>query len=117
MNSRLPAYLNKKSGSVDAAREALSAEGFELQEVEPEDLVDHFRDAVTRGIPRMVFAGGAGSIAAAAAARREGQTAEELHASDYEIYAYLQTGQDDAARRIVDSFAGNHITLRSEGFV
>jgi tetratricopeptide (TPR) repeat protein len=43
------------------------------------------------------------NIAAAASARREGQTAEELHASDYEIYAYLQTGQDQAARRIVDS--------------
>ncbi len=43
------------------------------------------------------------NIAAAAAARREGQTAEELHASDYEIYAYLQTGQDKAARRIVES--------------
>ena len=43
------------------------------------------------------------NVAAAAAARREGQTAEELHASDYEIYAYLQTGQDEAARRILDS--------------
>jgi tetratricopeptide (TPR) repeat protein len=43
------------------------------------------------------------NVAAAAAARREGQTAEELHCSDYEIYAYLQTAQDDAARRIVDS--------------
>jgi tetratricopeptide (TPR) repeat protein len=43
------------------------------------------------------------NIAAAAAARREGQTAEELHASDYEIYAYLQTGQDQAAGRIVNS--------------
>jgi tetratricopeptide (TPR) repeat protein len=43
------------------------------------------------------------NIAAAAAARREGQTAEELHSSDYEIYAYLQTAQDEAARRIVDS--------------
>jgi hypothetical protein len=43
------------------------------------------------------------NIAAAAAARREGQTAEELHASDYEIYAYLQTGQDQTARRILDS--------------
>jgi hypothetical protein len=43
------------------------------------------------------------NIAAAAAARREGQTAEELHASDYEIYAYLQTGQDEAARGILDS--------------
>ncbi len=43
------------------------------------------------------------NIAAAAAARREGQTAEELHASDYEIYADLQTGQDEAAQRIVDT--------------
>jgi hypothetical protein len=43
------------------------------------------------------------NISAAAAAKREGQTAEELHASDYEIYAYLQTGQDEAAGRIVNS--------------
>ncbi len=43
------------------------------------------------------------NLAAAAAARREGQTAEELHATDYEIYAYLQTGQDEAARRILES--------------
>jgi hypothetical protein len=43
------------------------------------------------------------NIAATAAARREGQTAEELHASDYEIYAYLQTGQDEAARRVLNS--------------
>jgi hypothetical protein len=43
------------------------------------------------------------NVAAAAAARREGQTAEELHASDYEIYAYLQTGQDAAAGRIANS--------------
>jgi hypothetical protein len=43
------------------------------------------------------------NIAAAAAARREGQTAEELHASDYEIYAYLQTAQDEGAGHIVKS--------------
>jgi hypothetical protein len=43
----------------------------------------------------------ASNVAAAAAARRQGQTAEELHASDYETYAYLQTGQDKAAARIV----------------
>jgi hypothetical protein len=43
------------------------------------------------------------NVAATAAARREGQTAEELHGTDYEVYAYLQTGQDQAARRIVDS--------------
>ena len=41
------------------------------------------------------------NVSAAAAARRQGQTAEELHASDYETYAYLQTGQDKAAARIV----------------
>ena len=41
------------------------------------------------------------NVAAAAAARRQGQTPEELHASDYETYAYLQTGQDKAAARIV----------------
>jgi hypothetical protein len=43
------------------------------------------------------------NIAATAAARRDGQTAEELHSSDYEVYAFLQTGQDRAARKIVDS--------------
>jgi hypothetical protein len=43
------------------------------------------------------------NVAAAAAARQQGQTAEELHASDYETYAYLQTGQDAAAARIVSA--------------
>ena len=43
------------------------------------------------------------NVAAAAAARRQGQTAEELHASDYETYAYLQTGQDAAAAQILRS--------------
>lgn len=43
------------------------------------------------------------NLAAAAAARREGQTTEELHALDYQVYAYLQTAQDNAARRLVES--------------
>lgn len=43
------------------------------------------------------------NLAAAAASEREGQTAEELHASDYEMYAYLQTAQDEAARRLLVS--------------
>jgi hypothetical protein len=43
------------------------------------------------------------NIASAAAAKRDGATAEELHASDYQVYAYLQTGQDAAARRLLDS--------------
>ena len=41
------------------------------------------------------------NIASAAAARREGSTAEELHASDYLMYAYLQAGQDRAAQRLL----------------
>jgi tetratricopeptide (TPR) repeat protein len=40
--------------------------------------------------------------AAAAASRRVGQTAEELHANDYQVYAYLQTGQDKAARNVLE---------------
>ena len=44
-----------------------------------------------------------GNMAAAAAARRDGVTAEELHASDYEVYAYLQSGQDEAAQRLLSS--------------
>jgi len=43
------------------------------------------------------------NLAASAAARREGQTAEELHMLDYQAYAYLQTGQDEATRRLVES--------------
>lgn len=42
---------------------------------------------------------------AAAAAKRERETAEELHASDNGVSAYLQTGQDDAAGRIARSLA------------
>ena len=37
------------------------------------------------------------NLASAAAARKDGATAEELHALDYQAYAYLQTAQD--ARR------------------
>lgn len=43
------------------------------------------------------------NLAAAGASRREGQTTEELHALDYQAYAYLQTAQDEAARRLVES--------------
>ena len=43
------------------------------------------------------------NLAAATAARREGQPAEELHALDYLAYAYLQTAEDEAARRLVES--------------
>ena len=50
------------------------------------------------------------NIASADTARAQGETAEELHASDYQMYAYLQTAQDAAARRLLDGLAG--ITAR-----
>ncbi|HEY2822949.1 MAG TPA: hypothetical protein VGJ06_18020 [Candidatus Acidoferrum sp.] len=43
------------------------------------------------------------NVAAASSAKRDGEVAEELHASDYEVYAYLQTAQDKAAERILAS--------------
>ena len=43
------------------------------------------------------------NVLSAAAARRLGATAEELHAMDYQTYAYLQMARDGAARTVVDS--------------
>ena len=45
------------------------------------------------------------NLASASAARAAGQPADELHASDYMVYAYLQSGQDHAAKQWVDSAA------------
>ena len=42
------------------------------------------------------------NLASAAAARKDNAIAEELHALDYQAYAYLQTAQDGAARRTLD---------------
>ena len=39
--------------------------------------------------------------ASAAAAKNANSPAEELHAMDYQAYAYLQLGQDDDARRVL----------------
>ncbi|MGA2095882.1 MAG: hypothetical protein ABSH39_06255 [Candidatus Acidiferrum sp.] len=41
------------------------------------------------------------NLASAAAARKNGLIGDELHALDYLVYAYLQTGQDRAARDIL----------------
>ncbi len=43
------------------------------------------------------------NLLAAAAARQTGAAAEELHAMDYQTYAYLQTAQDSAVRGLVDA--------------
>ena len=44
-----------------------------------------------------------GNLASKVAAKRDLSGAEELHASDYMMYAYLQTGQDRAARALLAS--------------
>jgi Tfp pilus assembly protein PilF len=41
------------------------------------------------------------NIASAAASIRDRDFGEALHAMDYQVYAYLQTGQDAAARKLV----------------
>ena len=46
------------------------------------------------------------NIMSAEAARKVNSTYEELHASDYQVYAYLQSGQDAAAKKVVDLAAG-----------
>jgi hypothetical protein len=45
------------------------------------------------------------NLASAAAARKDNAASEELHALDYQAYAYLQTGQDAAARKTLDELA------------
>lgn len=42
------------------------------------------------------------NLASAAAARKDNAAAEELHALDYQAYAYLQTAQDAAAQKTLE---------------
>ena len=51
------------------------------------------------------------NISSAAAARAADQPADVLHASDYMVYAYLQTAQDKAAKRLVELSAQTFITF------
>ena len=45
------------------------------------------------------------NLASAAAARKDNAASEELHALDYQVYAYLQLAQDGPARKVVDALA------------
>jgi hypothetical protein len=45
------------------------------------------------------------NLASAASARSANQAPDELHATDYLVYAYLQTGQDQAAQHQVETAA------------
>ena len=42
------------------------------------------------------------NIASAAAAKKQGSTAKSFTPRDYQMYAYLQTAQDAAAKRLLD---------------
>ncbi len=57
------------------------------------------------------------NIASAAAARKDGAASEELHALDYQVYAYLQTAQDAAARKSMDEISsiGDRIQVNAPG--
>lgn len=54
------------------------------------------------------------NIASIAAARREQNITEELHASDYLLYAYLQSGRDAAAKRVMDDLPEIESRLRPD---
>ncbi|MGI8671010.1 MAG: hypothetical protein ACR2LU_00215 [Luteitalea sp.] len=45
------------------------------------------------------------NLASAEAARKDNATAEQLHALDYQAYAYLQLARDSSAKRTVDALA------------
>ena len=67
--SRVPAIVNVRSGTAEAAREALEASGaFDLHQVEPSAIDATVRDLVKSGAKRILVAGGDGTIATAAAA-------------------------------------------------
>ncbi len=48
----------------------------------------------------------ASNSAAAKAAQQQGDTGEELHAMDYLVYAYLQSGRDSEANQVVNQLQG-----------
>lgn len=59
---RIPAFLNPESGTAEGARKALSAGPFDIHEVPPKELKDRISEAVQAGAPRILIAGGDGTI-------------------------------------------------------
>ena len=47
------------------------------------------------------------NTASARAAQKHGMVSEQLHASDYLEYAYLQMGEDEPAKRVLDQMVAN----------
>ena len=72
---KIPAFVNAAAGSADAAREALDAsDKFDVREVAPERLADAIRAAIHEGAPRVLVAGGDGTIATAGTELLSGTT-------------------------------------------
>jgi hypothetical protein len=57
----------------------------------------------------------ASNVLSAQSAKESGDFSEELHAMDYLVYAYLQLGQDDKARTVIDEM--RTVTGFSESFI
>ncbi len=55
------------------------------------------------------------NLASAEVARKANSIGEVLHAWDYQVYAYLQTAQDTAARRVVDQTKTTAASLDTAG--
>jgi tetratricopeptide (TPR) repeat protein len=58
----------------------------------------------------------ASNLAAAAAARKHGDSGEEFHALDYLVYAYLQLGRNDEAEKIRDQLPAPGNVLSTSPF-
>ena len=69
MTTRIPAIVNSKAGSADEVLEALRKDArFDIQEVAPDQLVDHIAKLAKSGTPRILVSGGDGTLASAAGA-------------------------------------------------
>jgi hypothetical protein len=55
------------------------------------------------------------NLASAAAARKDNAASEELHALDYQAYAYLQIAQDAAAKRTLDAIPAIGAKIQTAG--
>jgi len=65
----IPAFINPRAGNADAARAALQAVGdFDIHDVPPATLATQVKAAIDAGAPRILVAGGDGSIGSAAGA-------------------------------------------------
>ena len=58
----------------------------------------------------------ASNVASARSAKEAGDLSDELHAMDYLVYAYLQLGQDKAARAVVEEMNAAEGYKRFAGF-